>query len=99
MLERCLVILWLSVGRLSNLGCPATPEADGKRQGGLFNCCGRKLQPTTSPPEAQPSAGTLRCHLEIKQHISPAAHFMQRYVWPLQHNSVARTTHALNMHH
>ena len=50
---------WL-VGRLSSLGSPATPETDSKRQGGLFTCCGRKQQPTTSPPEAQPSSATFR---------------------------------------
>ena len=51
---------WLAVGRLGSLGSPATPEMDSKRQGGLFNCCGRKQQPTTSPPEAQPSSATFR---------------------------------------
>ncbi|CAL5229889.1 g13304 [Coccomyxa viridis] len=49
-----------SSAQLSSLGSPATPEMDSKRQGGLFTCCGRKQQPTTSPPEAQPSSATFR---------------------------------------
>ena len=50
----------LCVGRLSSVSNPATPGMDGKRPGGLFNCCGRKTQPTTSPPEAQPNSATFR---------------------------------------
>lgn len=50
------------LGRLSGLGSPATPGLDGRRPpgGGIFNCCGRKQQPTTSPPEAQPASATFR---------------------------------------
>ena len=51
----------LCVCRLDPFSSPATPSVDGRRQGGFLGCCGRKQQPTTSPPEGQLSSATFRC--------------------------------------